>query len=335
MKRNGRRVALLGLGCALALGAWLYLGTRPTTPGRTVFVRFARARSLLSALEDLQSRGVVKNAAAAEVAAILTGHRRRVTEGTYRVEPGMALSTVLRALRSPMKQMVRIPETNWARRTANVLEQHDVCTAEDYMALFRDPKAFQSEVSFPIEGDTLEGYLFPDTYDLPPLLGAKDVVDRQLKAFEKKVWEPLRPKDLRRTLIIASMVELEVAHDSERPIVAGVIENRLARKMPLQIDATVLYARQKWGPLAIRELHTVKSPFNTYMHEGLPPGPICSPALKSIEAAMHPAKHDYLYYVAMPDGHHLFSTTVEQHEHNVRLRKAAILAESKKAGVVQ
>jgi UPF0755 protein len=114
------------------------------------------------------------------------------------------------------------------------------------------------------------------------------------------------------------MVELEVAKDEERPIVAGVIENRLKRKMPLQIDATLLYGIGKWRRLTFKDYKEIKSPYNTYTHQGLPPGPICSPTVKSIEAALHPATHNYLYYVAMPEGYHLFAETYKEHLANIK-----------------
>jgi UPF0755 protein len=107
-------------------------------------------------------------------------------------------------------------------------------------------------------------------------------------------------------------------------MVAGVIENRLRRGMPLQIDATVNYGMQEWRPLKVSEYRSVRSPYNTYLIPGLPPGPICSPTAKSIAAALQPARHDFLYYVAMPDGKSVFSRTYPEHLANVARRRAAI-----------
>ena len=317
--------ALIFLALVLAFAAWVMSGVSPTMKGKPYYIRYRKGATLHEALRDLQASGVIKNAWAAELLAPLRHHSQKVAIGTYEFWPGMHFTAVLQALSSPIRQMVRMPETNWARRSANLLEMHEVATADEYMAEVQAPVKYKSHVPFPIEGDSLEGYLFPDTYDFPPLLGAEEVVDRQLSAFNRKVWDAEKhPKNLRRALIVASLVELEVKRDEERPIVAGVIENRLAKKMPLQLDATVNYAKQKWGRLAIKELTSVKSPYNTYLNKGLPPGPICSPSIKSIEAALHPAKHDYFYYVAMPDGHQIFAKTLEDHLHNIKLRKAAI-----------
>lgn len=319
------RRSLLGLAVLLiAFGCWLWLATMPVGTGSDLYVRYEKAYPVSSVLADLENRHLLKSPAAAETLAWITKHSRHVAAGTYQIGPQMSAREVLEVLGRPMKQLVRLPESNWARRSANLLEESQVCKAEEYMEQVANPQSYAAKFDFPITGTTLEGYLFPDTYDLPPLLGAEAVVQRQLEAFDRKVWKPLHPKDLRRTLTVASMIELETRLDSERPIVAGVIENRLARKMPLQLDATVLYARQKWGLLTIKELKQTISPYNTYLHKGLPPGPVCSPSVKSIEAAMHPAKHEYLYYVAMPDGHQVFAKTFAEHEHNIRLRKLAM-----------
>jgi len=237
----------------------------------------------------------------------------------YRVNGGMTANQILITLKHPVSQMVRLPETNWAARSAHILQREDVTTADEYMALVHQPQLFQNDVDFPLPKDSLEGYLYPDTYDLPPLLGAKETILKQLKAFQEKVYDKLnKPNDLQRLITIASMVQLEVAKDDERPKVAGVIMNRLDKNMRLQIDATLLYGIQKWRALTLEDYKTIDSPYNTYTHDGLPPGPICSPALPSVEAALHPAKHNYLYYVAQPNGYHLFSPDMPGHEANIR-----------------
>jgi UPF0755 protein len=193
------------------------------------------------------------------------------------------------------------------------------------MALVAKPEEFKEDVSFPLPKGSLEGYLYPDTYDLPPLMTPREVIDRQLTNFQKRVWEGFnKPKNLHRAIIIASMVEMEVARDDERPMVAGVIENRLAKNMALQIDAAINYGIQKWRPLTYADYRNVDSPYNLYRTKGLPPGPICSPTTKSIKAALNPAKHKFLYYVALPSGRSLFAETYDQHLKNVARRRAAI-----------
>jgi UPF0755 protein len=323
-KRRNRLATPFLIGLALAVtGAWLWIsrGTAPTEPGAKRYIRYERPTRLGDVLADLEKGGVVRNAEALRFYSILTRHPQTVPVGTFSVAPGMDAKSILHSLASPVRQFVRLPETNWAKRTANVLQLHDVTQADEYMSLVSNPKQFQDDVPFPLKGPTLEGYLYPDTYDLPPLLGAKPVILRQLRAFDRKVWKKIQPKDLQRTLIVASMIQMEAGRKQDMPMIAGVIENRLKKNMPLQIDSTLLYGIQKWRRLTYADYSKIDSPYNTYTHKGLPPGPICSPTIDCIEAAISPAHHDYLYYVALPNGESVFSKTYEEHLKKVKERR--------------
>jgi UPF0755 protein len=147
----------------------------------------------------------------------------------------------------------------------------------------------------------------------------------QLKAFSRKAWQALdKPsrEELHRAVVIGSMVQLEAAVDEERPVIAGVMINRLNRQMRLEVDATINYALQEWRPILRSEYRSVDSPYNTYLVDGLPPGPICSPSFSSIKAAMNPKEHRYIFYVAIPGsgGRHAFSETYEEHNRNIQRR---------------
>ncbi len=327
-KRRAVRGLVIGVLLAAVLAsAWLYQETRPTdTAGRT-YVRFTTQTDYHGALDRLHAEGLIRSTSATYFVAWFRHEVHSVEPGIYRFEAGRGASGRIVELRGPVHQRLRLPETNWALRTANVLEKHDVCTADEYMEFVRNPDRIRSEVSFPIESTTLEGYLYPATYDLPPTLGAHDVILTQLKRFETEVWEPLgHPKDLLRLLKEASLVELEVKYDNERPMVAGVIENRLKLGSPLQIDASINYGMQIWRPLKVSEYHSFQSEYNLYLHKGLPPTPICSPSAKSVDAAVHPANHKYLFYVALPGGVSLFAENYAQHLKNVKKRRDAIKA---------
>jgi UPF0755 protein len=294
--------------------------------GKKFYVRYAKPTTLDSVLDDLHKRGVVRDPDAFRAYAFLKRIPSPIGTGTYSLQPGMGVASIFSELRKPVKQMARIPETNWARRTGRLLEtKYDVLKAEEYMALVDKPSEFKDLVSFPLPTTSLEGYLYPDTYDLPPLLGAREVIERQLKTFERKVWEELdHPKDLHRIVTLASMVELETGTEEDRAIIAGVIENRIKRGMRLQIDATILYGMQEWRRLTFADYRNQKHAYNTYLIDGLPPGPICSPSQASVRAAMNPAKHDYLYYVAMPDGTSIYASNYEEHKANIRKRRKAL-----------
>ncbi|MBS1708774.1 MAG: endolytic transglycosylase MltG [Armatimonadetes bacterium] len=316
---------LVVLGGAGGLAAFL-LSPLPTGPDITF--RIQHETPAKEVVADLAAKGVVRNVEATMLVATIKD-LASVETGTYRLHPGMDVRQVIAALRKPLKQDVMVPAGWWAARVGKRLEEKGVCSAKEYTEATKHPEKFQDVVTFPLPQDSLEGYLFPDTYDLPPLLGADEVVRRQLRAFEEKVVKPLGKKGLGRALVIASMVELEAAKDSERPVIAGVIENRIAKGQKLEMDATVLYALQEWKVLGPGVVHTVKSPYNTYEHAGLPPGPIGSPGKASIEAALKPAKHGYFFYVAKPDRSHTFSATYDEHLKAIKAART-LWAEAKK-----
>jgi UPF0755 protein len=318
-------VACLGVSAIFGI-LWLRRELEPTAAGQETYFRVADQTGLHSILNRMQREGYIRNADALRLYARYKKTPALVREGTYKLRPGMEADQILAAIHNPVRQMVRLPETNLLFRTANLLEKHEVTTAEEYLELTKQPQHFQKYVSFPLPQEgSLDGYLYPDTYDLPPMLGAEGVIKRQLQNFERKVIKQIGMREnMNEILTIASMIELEVAKDEERPVVAGVIQNRLKKNMRLQIDATVLYGLGEWRRLTFADYRNTDSPYNTYRINGLPPGPICSPTIKSIEAALEPAEHDYIYYVALPTGYHLFSTTYAQHLANIEKRKKAL-----------
>lgn len=314
-------LALLGIGLATAVGS-VFVRTAPTPRGtEDVFLRLS-GQGVRSALNQLEEKGVIRSADAYAMRMRIQPVDLRVREGTYKFRAGMSYDDVLKALRTPVRRMVRLPEGWWIARTAARLEAEGVCKAEDYIRLANTPAEFKGVVTFPLPERSLEGFLFPDTYDLPPMTPAKDVITMQLKAFERRVIPVAKGQDLERIVNIAAMVELEAALDEERPRVAGVITNRIKKRMTLDIDATVLYALQEWKVLGPGVVRTVKSPYNTYLNRGLPPGPIGSPGLKSIQAAMNPESHPYLFYVARPDRSHIFTTNYADHRAAIRRARA-------------
>jgi UPF0755 protein len=308
-------------------GLWFNNGIRAVSSAKAKkeYVRYEEPRRLSVVLKDLEKRGFIRNATAARILAILQSRPNIVSPGAYSLSPSMSASTILKELKTPVKLILRFPETNWANRTAHLLQNYSILDADEYMRLVRNPQAFDGTVSFPLPKDSLEGYLYPKHYEVTPLMGAKAVIDAQLKEFEKEVWNGAeRPKDLQRTLTLASLVQLESGADNDRAMIAGVIENRLKKNMPLQIDAALLYGIQKWRRLTFKDYKEIDSPYNVYKFKGLPPGPICSPDEKDVLAALHPAKHNYLYYVAMPDGTSIYAETYPQHLKNIAKRKAAL-----------
>lgn len=304
---------------------------RPMESGTKFYYRRMGTSGIATVLTELQEKGVVRNARIARLYGTIRGELRFVKSGVYDMRPGMTLDEVYKSLANPIRQMVRIPEGRWAARVAKLLEEKEVAPAEDYLALVGQPEKFKA-LGLDLPKDSLEGYLYPDTYELPPTIGAELVIARQLQNFAKRVKDAkLTTKDWHRTLTIASMIELEASDERDRHMISGVIQNRLRIRMPLQIDATVNYGLQKWRRLTYADYRNTQSPYNTYKTRGLPPGPICSPTISSIKAALNPVKHPYIYYVALPNGQTIYAATYPEHLANVRKRRAAVKAlESKK-----
>ena len=180
------------------------------------------------------------------------------------------------------------------------------------------------------QATSLEGYLFPDTYRFARHTDPQEMMAVMVKRFRQATQGIGLTSDYHRTVTMASMVEKETPIDSERPLIASVFDNRLDKNMPLMTDPSVIYAAllegRYRGTIYESDLQA-NSPYNTYLHPGLPPGPICNPGLKSLGAAMHPAQTDYLYFVAAgadPSGQSRFSATLEEHARDVEAYRRAV-----------
>ena len=229
---------------------------------------------------------------------------------------------------------VTIPEGYTFLQTIDILDEKLDCTKEELLAAAQDENL---DFSFLEEQDSdvlyrLEGFLFPDTYEFYKDEDPLNVLSRMLKNFDKKLDDDLRTLvqdseySLNELITIAALIEKEAKMDNEREIIASVIYNRLAdsANFPyLQVDASLLYTMAEHKPVLTNEDKEIDTPYNTYKNKGLPPGPICSPGLKSIVAALAPDETNYYYYNAKSDGTHYFSKTLEEHNANIAKAKAA------------
>lgn len=328
-KRGGKlKFVLLGLLAVVVVGlgyGWTRL--QPMPRGRQFYVRYEEPQTLTSVLQKLQDKGTIRDARMAGIALRLLGVPPTLRRGTYAFRAGDGIRTLAKTVESPLRRMVRLRQMRWISRTGAQLQKEAVCTRATYIAATKDVAPYRAAFPFLPARGSLEGYLMPDTYDLPPLLPAQQVVAMQLESFSRKVAPLLKGvEDPNRVLTAASLVEMEASDPQDRRMIAGIIENRLKKRMRLQIDATVNYGRQRWGRLYYRDYTGVKSPYNTYLVEGLPPGPICTPSADSVEAVLKPAKHPHIYYVAMPDGKTVYAPNYEEHLENVALRRRRIAA---------
>jgi UPF0755 protein len=228
---------------------------------------------------------------------------------------------------------VTIPEGYTVRQIAELLAEKGIVDERSFLDAAR--ASGESHMKpIPATATSLEGYLFPDTYLFKKESKPDMVIKEMLLAFRRKVCERFAPDihtaglpvlanppsdadRLYSVLIMASLIEREARVDKDRGLIASVLRNRLHKGMRLQVDATVLYALKDHRSRLYYRDYKTPSPYNTYLNPGLPPGPIANPGAKSIYAALHPAHSNYLYYVARPDGYHIFSTGLAQHNRAV------------------
>jgi UPF0755 protein len=292
--------------------------------GGTVTVVIKEGSSLRAIATELEKQGVVQHARAFEIEVEGKGYATRLMPGTYQFrvnEPyDVLVAKLLKGTRAPTVK-VSIPEGTTLKQAAGIVadDVKAISSAGYIKAAKTDPPPFELEGYR--KGTTLEGMLFPATYDVDPKkASARKFVGAQLDAFDANFAKV----DMRRAraanlteydvVIIASMIDREALVPAERAVVAAVIWNRLRKDMLLQIDATIQYALGKTKPLLTYDDLKIDSPYNTYKHLGLPPTPISNPGLAALHAAANPSGDKYLYYVARNDGtgRHFFSTSYEQ-----------------------
>jgi UPF0755 protein len=315
----GAAACVCALGAALAWSLWYAPASGRSIP---VDVRIPPGSDVRRIARILADAGAVSSPTAFLVAARLAGFDRRLRPGDYRLEPGQTLPALLRTLLEGRSRTaaVTIPEGWRLDQIADRLAAAEVCGREPFLAAARDPGLL---VRLGIPGPSAEGFLFPETYAFGLPTPAPEVVRTMHRQFAK-VWAeltaagPAPELEPLAAVTLASIVERETGAAIERPLVAAVFLNRLRIGMPLQADPTVIYGIAGFdGNLHRRDLAT-PGPYNTYVNRGLPPGPIASPGRESLEAVLHPAPVDYLYFVARADGTHQFSRTLAEHNRAVQ-----------------
>ncbi|MEK7240556.1 MAG: endolytic transglycosylase MltG [Gemmatimonadota bacterium] len=318
----------------MVLGLVVLAAAACATPkGPPVKVTIPKGASFRVAAESLATRGLVSNARLFGVYAKLRGRDRSMRYGTYVLARGISWNELLEDLRRGrgIVHTVTIPEGYELSQIIPLLAEALDTPRDSLEAAVRDSTLRRS---LDIPTKTLEGYLFPDTYQFPDRTTAREAVAAMVRRFEQ-VWRPewqgaLDSLKLSRhdAVTLASIVEREVRRRDEGPVVAAVYLNRLRSRMMLQADPTVTYALGKRpGRVTFKDLR-VSSAYNTYRVFGLPPGPIGSPGLSSIEAALHPAKVPYRFFVAHPDGHHEFRRTYREHLEAIRMVRAVVGGDS-------
>lgn len=281
----------------------------------------------------LEKLGMVQDADLFRQVARARGVERQLEAGDFTLRRGMSMDEILVALQHGIvvPNTIVITEGRRVEEIAQLLERQSVVRSAEFIAAARAGTYNSPALKDLPAGSSLEGFLFPDTYQLPRDATAAQIVAIMLANFDKKVPASLwaSPNDLRLTsyqlLAVASIVEREAVIADERPRIASVYLNRIRRGMRLEADPTVQYAmgyqaaKDTWWktPVQLEEYSRVDSPYNTYLRSGLPPTPICSPGISSIRAAFAPEKSDFLFFLARGDGSHVFAKTFEEHQANI------------------
>jgi UPF0755 protein len=316
-----RVVAAVVLGllvAAVAVEAWRSLTPTAALRAGSIVVEIPPRTGLRDVAKRLSDQGVIRSQAGLVALALLRGQARRLRPGEYEFPRGATTPAVLAqmAAGAVRQHAVLHPEGATLAELARALESARLASAQDIERTATD-SAFLKSLG--IDASSLEGYLYPDTYQFVRGMTPEEILARPVQRLRAKLTPPLveRAQELglntHQLLTLASIVEREAVLPEERPVIAAVFWNRLAREMPLQADPTVQYAvRRERGTLTRADLVT-DHPYNTYRRAGLPPGPIASPGMSSIEAVLNPAPVPYLYFVALDDRRHQFSTTLEQH----------------------
>jgi UPF0755 protein len=316
----------------LVVAAWLAWGLLlPLRPSQPKFVLLKPGWSTRHIAGELQANGVIRSARA-----LLLYHYvmkpRTLKAGEYKFEDAASAIQVHERLQRGdiFVHIVTVPEGFNMFEIGEAIEAAGLGKAQDFVEVAKKQVSLIKDLD--PEANSLEGYLFPDTYGFTRTQTMEDIAAIMVRRFKQEARGIGLTSDVHRVVTLASIVEKETAAADERPIVAGVYLNRLQKGMALDADPSVIYA----ALLAGRYQGTIyqsdlqfDSPYNTYKYPGLPPGPIANPGRASLEAAMHPTQTDYLFFVSDNNGHHRFARTLDEHSHNVALYRRAVAASAR------
>jgi UPF0755 protein len=329
--RTGVVFAIVGIVIVLVViagGTLLYgrgqLDPPASTAGKPVTITVRSGEQLDPLVKDLAGHGLIRSAFWFGWFAHLQGLASRLVAGDFVLDDAMSASYIIQRLEgAPVAgtHHLLLTEGLTAGQMADRVAGAGLgITAAQYLAEVRTGTFNEPFLAGRPSGASLEGFLFPDTYDVPDHATAHDVVQMQLADFANKampILSGLSPPQLYATLTVASIAEREAKFEVDRPIVAGVVDNRLNNGMLLQLDSTVTYGLGLSGGVLTAQQLATDTPYNSYIHSGLPPTPISNPGVSSITAAAHPASTPYLFFISDCSGHNHYSLTEQVHEQQI------------------
>lgn len=312
----------------LAVGAAAYIVYTPYGPSAETFVDIPPGTGAAAVATLLRKNGIIRSRYA--FAFLRLTRDGTFKAGEYRFDhPAPPAEVYARLIQGDVyTQTLTIPEGFNIFDIAAAVESAGFAKRDDFLAAERrHTELIAGLLPSGTPPDSLEGYLFPDTYHFSRHSTPLQILTAMVHRFRQASTQlGIDRISMARTVTMASLIEKEVGQESERPLVAGVFVNRLAKSMPLATDPTVIYAAlldNRWrGTIYASDLKS-PSPYNTYLHTGLPPGPICNPGLASLRAAMHPPQTNYLYFVSDAAGHTRFSVGLKEHAEQVQAYRQA------------
>ncbi|EHQ88051.1 endolytic transglycosylase MltG [Desulfosporosinus youngiae] len=311
--------------------AWWSWAIKPySTSGNSVKITISPGATAGQLAEELQERQLIRSALMFRFLARERQEDFKLYVGDYQLAPTMPPSEIINRLisrsDSPDTDRITIPEGYTTQQIIELLVQKGIGTKEEYTKLVTE-----GEFPYPFLKDApkgihrLEGYLFPNTYNIYVNTTPYEAIDLLLRQFAKELTPDVQTQldtmklTVAQWVTLGSLIEKEAMKAEDRPLIASVLMNRLKINQPLQIDATIQFLLETPKPKLTYEDLQIPSPYNTYLHRGFPPGPIANPGHASLQAVLNPAQTNYRYYVAKDDGYHAFAETYAEHLKNVEL----------------
>ena len=335
-RRRIKRMSYMGLILVLLVGVggfltWWNWSAKPYSPtGDNEKVTIAMGTTVPQLAEELQKRHLIRSAWRFRLLVRSEQSDFKIFAGDYLLTPAMSPEEMIKRFVNSSVALaanrVTIPEGYTTEQIIDLLVLKEVGSKKELTKVVTDdefPYSFLKDAPKGIH--RLEGYLFPKTYDIPVKTNPHAMIDLLLQQFAKELTPDVQKEldskkmSVSQWVTLASMVEKEAKKESDRPLIASVVMNRLKINQPLQIDATIQFLLPTPKEKLYNKDLQIPSLYNTYLHAGLPPGPIANPGHASLQAALHPAQKDFLYYVAKKDGSHVFAKTYAEHLKNIKL----------------
>jgi UPF0755 protein len=329
-KRKVKPGLIIFLLLIVGLGSWWQWANTPcSATGKTEQITVVPGSTLHLVAKELEQRKLIRSASAFSLMARTCGKNFRLLPGEYYISATMSPESILYKLRQGpdvQSNRVTIPEGYTSEQIVNLLVQKGLGTKESFTEVIGNgyfPYSFLNNA--PAGVHRLEGFLFPDTYCFNQGEDARQIINTMLERFSRELTPETQNQldnlriSVREWVIMGSLVEREAEKEVDRPLIASVFFNRLKKDMPLQSCATIQFILGTPKAKLVNSDLQIPSPYNTYIHKGLPPGPIASPGHASLQAVIQRVQTDYLYFLAKDDGYHVFAKTFEEHLSNQKI----------------